>query len=140
LQIFTLTALLKGCYNKSLTERRALKGELLMNGTYTYIPDLSGLVDIPVDGILSRTIHNDEHVKAVLFGFGAGQELSAHTAPTAAVLHILRGEALLTLGESRIDAKAGAWVYMPPQLEHGIYAKTPMVMILLLLKMAKSAI
>ena len=32
------------------------------------------------DSILSRTIYNDNQVKAVLFTFAAGQELSEHTA------------------------------------------------------------
>lgn len=108
-----------------------------MNTKYTYIADLVKLVDIPVDGILSRTIHNDERVKAVLFGFAAGQELSAHTAPMPAILHIIQGEASLTLDEDVLDAQAGAWVYMPPQLQHGIYAKTPVVMLLLMLKTEK---
>jgi len=31
------------------------------------------------DGILSRTLHNDDAVKVVLFAFSTGQELSEHT-------------------------------------------------------------
>ncbi len=101
---------------------------------YKYIADLAGEVTIPQNGILSRTLHNDERLKAVLFGFDAGQELSEHTAAVPAVLHILQGEARLRLGEDHMEAKAGAWVHMPPQLPHGVYAKTPVVMLLLMLK------
>lgn len=101
---------------------------------HQYIADLASEVTIPQNGILSRTLHNDERLKAVLFGFDAGQELSEHTAAVPAVLHILQGEARLRLGEDRLDAKAGAWVHMPPQLPHGVYAKTPVVMLLLMLK------
>ena len=43
--------------------------------SYTISPDL-GQQDIPSDGILSRTVYNDGQVKAVVFGFDAGQELS----------------------------------------------------------------
>ncbi len=105
-----------------------------MNSRYTYIADLAKQVDIPVDGILSRTLYSDEQVKAVLFGFGAGQELSEHTASTPAILHIIQGEAHLTLGDDSMEAQAGAWVHLPPQLQHSVYAKTPVVMLLLLLK------
>jgi quercetin dioxygenase-like cupin family protein len=101
---------------------------------YQYIADLAGEVTIPQNGILSRTLHNDERLKAVLFGFDAGQELSEHTAAVPAVLHILQGEARLRLGEDHMDAKAGGWVHMPPQLPHGVYAKTPVLMLLLMLK------
>lgn len=107
-----------------------------MNLSYTYIADLAKQVDIPVDGILSRTLYSDEQVKVVIFGFGAGQELSEHTASTPAILHIIQGEAHLTLGDDSVEARPGAWVHMPPQLQHGIYAKTPVVMLLLLIKPA----
>ena len=105
-----------------------------MNSRYTYIADLAKQVDIPVDGILSRTLHEDEQVKVVLFGFGVGQELSEHTASMPAILHIVQGEARLTLGDDSVEAEAGAWVHMPPELRHGVYAKTPVVMLLLLIK------
>ena len=48
---------------------------------YTLIPNLSDEVQIPENGILSRTLYNDDHVKILVFGFAAGQELSAHTPP-----------------------------------------------------------
>ena len=105
-----------------------------MNSRYTYIADLAKQVDIPVDGILSRTLYSDEQVKVVLFGFGVGQELSEHTASTPAILHIVQGEARLTLGDDSMEAEAGAGVHMPPELRHGVYAKTPVVMLLLLIK------
>ena len=104
-----------------------------MNSSYTYIADLAKQVDIPVDGILSRTLYADEQVKVILFGFGAGQELSEHTASMPAILHIVQGEARLTLGDDPLEAHAGAWVRMPAQLQHSVYAKTPVVMLLLLL-------
>ncbi len=102
--------------------------------TYTFIPDLAGEVKTPENGILSRTLHNDDRLKVVIFGFAPGQELSAHTAPMPAVIHILEGEAALTLGDDQRDAKAGAMVHMPPDLRHGIVARTPVVMVLYLLK------
>jgi hypothetical protein len=33
-----------------------------------------------------------------------------------------------------VEAKPGTWVHMPAGLRHGIQAKTPVVMLLLLLK------
>jgi quercetin dioxygenase-like cupin family protein len=51
-----------------------------------------------------------------------------------AVLHFLQGEASLTLGDDTLDANPGTWVHMPKGLRHSIQAKTPVVMLLLLLK------
>ncbi|HWB98286.1 MAG TPA: cupin domain-containing protein [Bryobacteraceae bacterium] len=104
---------------------------------YTLIRNLGEEVQIPENGILSRTLYNDDHVKILAFGFAAGQELSAHTAPMSASIYIHSGEAALTLGEDRYDAQAGTLVHMPPQLTHGILAKTPVVMLLQMYKQAR---
>jgi quercetin dioxygenase-like cupin family protein len=109
-----------------------------MTSVYTLIPNLSEQ-DIPADGILSRTIYSDDQLKAVLFAFAPGQELSEHTASMPAIIHIVKGEALLMLGENTIEARAGTWVHMPAQLPHSLRASTPMVMLLLLLKAQRSS-
>jgi quercetin dioxygenase-like cupin family protein len=105
-----------------------------MDISYRYFGNLGDEVSPPTDGTLSRTIHQDASLKAVLFGFAAGQELSEHTASTPAIMHFLSGEADVTLGADRIEAAPGAWFHMPAQMPHSIYAKTPVVMLLLLLK------
>lgn len=105
-----------------------------MTTPYTYFADLAREAEPPARGILSRTIHADDRLKAVLFGFAAGEELSEHTAAVPAVLHVIRGEATVTLGADRHEAAAGTWVHMPAKLPHGIHARTPLVMLLLLLK------
>jgi len=105
-----------------------------MSEAYIFCPSLEAEAPIPADGILSRTLHNDDHVKVVLFGFAPGQELSAHTAPMAASIQFVSGEAKLTLGGDTHEVKAGAFVFMPPQLPHGIMAKTPVVMLLAMYK------
>jgi quercetin dioxygenase-like cupin family protein len=91
-------------------------------------------INIPEDGIISRTIYQDATIKAVLFGFAAGQELSEHTAALPAIMHILQGEARITLGEEVVEARPNMWVHMPARLPHSLQARTPVVMLLLLLK------
>ncbi|MEX2093465.1 MAG: cupin domain-containing protein [Pirellulales bacterium] len=105
-----------------------------MTTPYTLIADLARQVETPADGTLSRTIHQDERLKVVLFSFSAGQELSEHTASTPAIMHFLSGEADVTLGGDTVAASAGTWVHMSAQLPHSIRTKTPVVMLLTLLK------
>lgn len=105
-----------------------------MTTSYTHISDLAKEVQPPDKGILSRTLHNDDRLKVVLFGFAQGEELSEHTASMPAILHFLQGEATVTLGDDRHEAKPGTWVHMPTGQRHSIQAKTPVVMLLLLLK------
>ena len=77
-----------------------------MSTPYTHIADLAAQAEPPAHGILSRTLHNDDQLKAVVFGFDQGQELTEHTASKPALLQIIRGEATLTLGDDTIEAGA----------------------------------
>jgi quercetin dioxygenase-like cupin family protein len=106
-----------------------------MNPTYTFFEDLAlEIPDIPSDSIISRTIYQDDHMKTVLFGFAAGQELSEHTASQPALLYFVSGEAQLTLGEDEMRVHQGSWVHMAPRLAHSVHAETPVVMLLVLLR------
>jgi len=105
-----------------------------MTTNFTHILDLAKEAEPPADGILSKTIYQDDHIKAVVFGFGQGQELSEHTASKPALLMFVKGEAVIGLGDDVKDAVAGTFVHMLPGLKHSIKAKTPVVMLLVLLK------
>ncbi len=102
--------------------------------TYPHILDLAKESEPPSDGILSHTIFQDDRLKAVVFGFGQGQELSEHTAAKPAMLFFVKGNATVGLGDDVQDAQVGTWVHMPAGLKHSIKATTPVVMLLVLLK------
>ena len=107
---------------------------------YQWIDDVAALAgEIQPDSILSRTIFKNEHVKAVLFAFDAGQSLSEHKAAQPAIVHVISGEATITLGDDAQEAKPGSVVYMEPGLAHGGVAKTPFTMLLLLLQSKREA-
>lgn len=100
---------------------------------YTFVPNLEGLVDtIQTESIVSRMFHKDEQMKAILFSFDTGQELSEHTSSQTAIIQIIKGEATVTLGEDRHELAAGAWIHMQPHLKHSITAKTPLLMLLMM--------
>jgi quercetin dioxygenase-like cupin family protein len=106
-----------------------------LTDTYTCYENLMNLMaDIPSESIVSCTIYKDNAVKVVLFGFDAGQSLSEHTAAQPAVIHILTGEGTLTLDTDVKAVQAGTWVRMPPNMKHSLMAKTPLKMLLLLLR------
>ncbi|MCB9418316.1 MAG: cupin domain-containing protein [Ardenticatenaceae bacterium] len=104
---------------------------------YTHLADLTHQInDIPPDSIISRTIFSGDGLKAILFGFAPGQELSEHTAAKPAVLHFVKGQARLTLGDETMAAQPGTWVHMEPHLAHSVFAETELIMLLLLLDKA----
>jgi quercetin dioxygenase-like cupin family protein len=104
-----------------------------MTEPYFYIEDLRALIeDIPADTIISRTYFETGRMKAILFGFAPGQELSEHTSSKPALLHFVEGEAEISLGDDSRVAGPGTWVFMEPNLSHSIVAKTKVLMVLLL--------
>ena len=98
------------------------------------IHDLRGAVEVPADGILSRAIHNDDDVRVVLFSFATGQQLSDHTAAMPVTLEIVEGEADLTFGAEAVEGRPGTWVFLPANLPHSVMARTPVTMLLTLIK------
>ena len=105
---------------------------------FVSVQNLCEELEVPVTGHLNRTLQNDESAKIILFSFATGDGLAQHRAPMPAIIQILRGEAVLTLGPDTREAAAGFWVSMPPDLIHSIKAKTPVTMLLTLLKYANS--
>ena len=100
---------------------------------YTLIPQVAGLIEtIQPESIVSRTFYRGDGMKAILFGFDAGQDLSEHTSSQTAIIQIVQGEATVTLGDDRHELSAGAWLHMPPRLKHSVIAKSPLLLLLLM--------
>lgn len=94
--------------------------------------DPAAFVEVPPAGTLSRTLHSDDDLRVVVFGFAEGEELTEHTASRPAVIQVLRGELELTLGGEPVTAREGSWVHMSAGLRHAVRARTPSLMLLTL--------
>jgi quercetin dioxygenase-like cupin family protein len=114
-----------------LTQSLLFTGWWQMSDDMVFIDNLENMIDsFPPDSILSRTIYQDGSLKTILFGFQPGQELSEHTASVPAILHFIKGDARVLLGEEKQNAKAGTWIRIPAELPHSIHAETETLMLL----------
>ena len=101
---------------------------------FTDFAELGALIpSVPPESILSRTFYQDSEVRAILFSFAPGQELSQHTASVPAIMQFLEGEAKIKLGDQEMTVHPGAWIHMTAKLPHSILAVTPVKMLLLML-------
>lgn len=105
-----------------------------MSRSFTMFADVGREVEPPAEGILTRTLFQDDRIKVVAFGFAPGETLSEHTATMPAIVHVLQGRARLTLGDEPVEAGPGTWIHMPAHLPHSVAAQTSVVMLLLLIK------
>ncbi len=102
---------------------------------FQYISDLNKLVtDLQPDSILSRTIHNENGVKIILFVFASGQALTEHTSASKAFIHVIYGKAEIKVQDFSETVEPGAWFYLPAEVPHSISALTEMRMLLYLFK------
>ncbi len=88
----------------------------------------------PASGKRSVIVTDDEHVKVVLFAFAAGGGLAEHVAPLPAIIQIIKGDARLTVGDEEASGVPGTWIQMVAKTPHSVFATTPLVMLLTLLK------
>ena len=98
------------------------------------VHDLRAPVSTPADGIVSRTIHHDEHIRVVLFSFAAGQQLSDHTAAVPVTVEVIDGEADITVGDAHIEGRPGTWLHLAADTPHSIQARTRLTLLLTLLQ------
>ena len=98
------------------------------------IIDLREPVETPDDGIVSRAIYTDDDIRVVHFSFAPGQQLSDHTAPVPVALEVVDGEATITLADEVVEGRSGTWIHMAANTPHSVVAKTPLVLLLTLLK------
>lgn len=103
---------------------------------FTRFADLAAEAPVPARGILSQTLSDADGVSLILFAFAAGEELSEHTSARPAIIHLLSGEADLSVGADAFEAGPGTWLRMAPGTSHAIRARTPLVMALYLLPRA----
>jgi len=87
--------------------------------------------------VVSRTLVNQAGGTLTLFAFDAGQELSEHTAPFDAVVHVLEGEVTVTLAGQPRRVAAGEMLLMPARVPHALKAVTRFKMLLTMIRADK---
>jgi quercetin dioxygenase-like cupin family protein len=80
--------------------------------------------------VVSRQITKAEAGNVTLFAFDVGQELSEHTAPFDALVHVLDGEAEIYISGQLFQLKAGEAVIMPAGQPHAVKASKKFKMLL----------
>ena len=84
--------------------------------------------------IVSRTVIEKPNGTVTVFAFDKDQALSEHTAPFDAIVHVLDGEAEVTISGRPNVVRAGEMIVMPANDPHALKAVTPFKMMLIMVK------
>ena len=95
---------------------------------------LIDLVAYQEGSVVSRTIIDKKTGTLTLFAFDEGQGLSEHTAPCDALVHILDGEAEVTISSRPSRLKKGEIVIMPANEPHSLSALKRFKMMLVMIR------
>jgi len=84
--------------------------------------------------VVSRQITKADAGNVTLFAFDKGQELSEHTAPYDAFLHLLEGQAEIRVSGQPYDLSAGEAIILPANAPHAVKARTKFKMLLTMIR------
>jgi quercetin dioxygenase-like cupin family protein len=100
---------------------------------------LTDLITPTAHGIASRILSKNAGGSLTLFAFDTGQGLSEHTAPFDAIVMVLEGRLMLTIGGVEVPALPGTIVRMPASVPHAVDAPEPATMLLTMLREPKAS-
>jgi quercetin dioxygenase-like cupin family protein len=95
---------------------------------------MADLVAYNEGSVVSRQITKAEAGNVTLFAFDKDQELSEHTAPFDALVHVLDGEAEIKISGKPFHLKAGEAIIMPADEPHAVRALTRFKMLLTMIR------
>jgi len=95
---------------------------LMKNIEFEKVLELSSLVDYHEGQVVSRTLAQNDSVSITVFSFDAGEEISSHKSGGDAMVTILEGKALITIGEKQYSLKSGETIVMPAGIPHAVAA------------------
>lgn len=98
------------------------------------VVNLAGLVAYQEGSVVSRTLVKQGKGTITLFAFDVGQGLSEHTAPFDALVHVLDGEADVTISGIPLRVRAGEGVLMPAHQPHAVHAPQRFKMLLTMIR------
>ena len=106
----------------------------LPNYTAAQAIKLVDAVQYQSGSIVSREVIKKQTGTVTVFAFDEGQGLSEHTAPFDALVHIIDGEAEITISGKLYSLKAGEMIIMPANEPHAIKAHRKFKMLLVMIK------
>jgi len=86
------------------------------------------------NSIVSRQIIKKSNGNVTLFAFDKDENLSEHTSPYEALVFVLQGKMVVTIGGQSQEVGEGEIILLPPNIPHGLVALEKSKMLLTMIK------
>ncbi len=97
---------------------------------HSIVLSLKDQISLQNGQIASKTLAQNAHVSLTLFAFDKDEEISTHQSTGDALIQVLEGKARIMVGETFYEVSEGESILMPHDINHAVYALTPMKMFL----------
>ena len=82
-------------------------------------------------GIQSEVLYDaGDGTKAHLFALHEDDAFPEHATSRDALIHVIAGEAVITVGDDAVEVVPHAWMRLPPDCPHSIQPRTPFLFVL----------
>ncbi len=95
---------------------------------------IAEVIDYQPDSIISRALLTDTGGSVTLFAFDQGQQLSEHTTPHDAFIHVIEGLAAIRIASETHNITAGHAIHLPANIPHAVFAPQQFKMILAMIR------
>ncbi|MBI1854211.1 MAG: cupin domain-containing protein [Planctomycetes bacterium] len=92
------------------------------------------LVDYQQKGIVSRILLKEKAGTVTRFAFDEGQEVSEHSAPFDALVHVLDGEGEIVIAGKAHRVAQGRMIVLPANVPHAVRAPKRFKMLLTMIR------
>lgn len=96
--------------------------------------NLTEAIDYQVSSIVSKQIIKKPNGNVTLFALDKGESIAEHTSPHEALVQILEGKMVVTIGGQPYTLVEGDSILLPPNISHGLVAEEKTKMLLTMIK------
>ncbi len=107
-----------------------MKSNFIKNIEHEKVLSLAHQVQIQDGQVVSKTLAQNKAVSITIFAFAQNEEISSHDSKGDAMVTVLEGTGLLTVGGVEHIVNVGETLIMPANIPHAVFAKEAFKMML----------
>lgn len=107
-----------------------MNNKLIKNIDHETVLQISEQVIINEGQVVSKTLAQNSAVSITVFAFDKDEEISTHDSKGDAMVTVLEGTGLFTVGGKEHIVKKGETLIMPANIPHAVFAKEAFKMLL----------